>query len=244
MLYLIDTLNWTHRALHSPGDLTRTLRGMLTAFFKRASPRYLAAVWGAPGPTFRHDLLPAYRAGHRPVPEEDLDAARGVFRELKIPSVEPFAGAEADDMIATLASRAAAAGHRAVILSTNLDFLQVVGPSIFLGVRRGGEGTLYTPERVREKHGVEPRQWPDVLALKGKPSHGVPGVPGIGRGGAVQLIAHFGDLETLLKRYRQIERKQYRLALEGHAEEARLSLKLVRLRSDLPVEFDLERFAF
>ncbi len=240
MLYLIDAMNWTHRALHGPDDFALTLRGMLKAFFQRAAPKYLAAAWGGSGPTFRHELLESYKAGHSPAPEEQTAAARRVFQEAGIHCVEAILGVEADDMIATLAVQAVR--HRVVILSTNLDFLQVVGPAIFLGVRRGGEGTLYTPSRVGEKYGVEPSQWPDVLALAGKPSHGIPGVPGIGQAGACKLIARFGDLETLLKRYRQVERKQYRLALEGHGDDARLSLQLARLRTDLPIDFNLADF--
>ena len=96
VLYLIDALNWTHRALNGPDDdFVATLRGMLKAFFRRASPRYLASVWGADRPTFRHDLLDSYKSKRSPDLDERLPTARRVFQELGIPCVDPVLDVEA-----------------------------------------------------------------------------------------------------------------------------------------------------
>lgn len=241
ILYLIDANNWAHRAASHGAGLPDTLGAMLDSFLRRATPTLVGAFWDPDGPSFRQELFPAYKEGRQRRPEvsEQLPAARAVFQGRRIRCVDPVLGAEADDMIGTVASKS---GVKCVILSSDLDFLQLVGAGVFLGHRRRGENVLYGPQQVRERYGIDPPQWPDVLALAGKASNGIPGLAGIGMKGACRLIAQFGTLAELLKRHRQVERRAYRLALEAQADEARLYQMLTTIRTDIPIDVDVDAF--
>ncbi|MFZ9690273.1 MAG: DNA polymerase I, partial [Phycisphaerales bacterium] len=179
--------------------------------------------------------------------QADFDTAVERVRELlaafRIPLVE-VEGYEADDVIGTLASRAAAAGLEAVIVSGDKDFYQLIRPGIaLLNPGRGGpagvDETWVTEANAAERLGVPPHQVTDWLALVGDTSDNVPGVKGIGEKGAVQLLTEYGDLETLLARAADVPGKRAREALQAHAENARLSKRLVTIMTDVPVALDL-----
>lgn len=236
-LYLIDGPNWAHQA-NSVGDLTQILEGMISRFQRSAAPRHVVSVWDDTEASFRRDLWPEYKADREARPEklEVVKKAAGIFEAKGITVVKGMLGVEADDLIATLAARAPGA-WRVAMLSADKDLFQLLDSRTYLCRRSKGASEIFSVARFREMYRVEPKQWPAVMALAGA-KNGVPGLPGIGLQGACTLIAKLGDLETLIKKARTIKRKTYREALQVGADEARLYLKLMTLRRDLPVDIN------
>jgi DNA polymerase I len=209
-------------------------------------PTHIAVTFDKSENSFRKELYPAYK-GHRPAPPEDLVPQFPLMREAVrafglIPlEIERF---EADDLIATYARQAEACGADVLIVSSDKDLMQLVGPKIrFYDFESGTKGKPgYRPERnldeaaVREKwDGLAPDKIGDALALIGDASDNVPGIPGIGPKTATQLIHEYGDLETLLALAGEIKQPKRREALLEHAETARLARRLVALVEDAPV---------
>ncbi|MGE5199866.1 MAG: DNA polymerase I, partial [Rhodospirillaceae bacterium] len=152
-------------------------------------------------------------------------------------------GFEADDVIGTLAVKAAAEGYDVAIVTGDKDFYQLVGGRIRVFNPRD-EGTWYDPAGVVEKFGVAPDKVIDVLALTGDAVDNVKGVPGIGDKGARELIAQFGSLDALLEGAAGVPQKRYREALLANADAARASRELVTIRCDVPVDADLESLRY
>ena len=140
-------------------------------------------------------------------------------------------------MIGTLAEKAFAAGFTVAIVTMDKDFFQLVRDGIRVFNPRD-EGTWFDAAGVKEKFGVAPEQVVDVLALMGDTIDNIKGVPGIGDKGARELIATYGTLDNLLSHAGEIKNKRYREGLLGHADAARQSQSLARIRTDVPVEFD------
>src|SRR5262249_43400731 len=138
---------------------------------------------------------------------------------------------EADDVIATLTLKAAAAGFDVAIVTGDKDFFQLVGDGIRVFNPRD-EGSWYDAAAVKEKFGVTPEQVIDVLALMGDTIDNIKGVPGIGEKGARELIAAYGSLEELIVHAPEIKQKRYREALVANVESARQSRVLARIRTD------------
>ena len=150
---------------------------------------------------------------------------------------------EADDVIGTLAIKAAAAGFEVAIVTMDKDFFQLVGGNIRVYNPRD-EGTWYDAEGVKEKFGVAPDHVVDVLALMGDTIDNIKGVPGVGEKGARELIVQYGSLENLLAHASEVKNKRYREGLLANIEPARQSRELARIRTDVPVEFDAEALRY
>jgi DNA polymerase-1 len=249
-LYLIDGTNNLFRAFFAIRGL-RTSKGvpsnavfgftsMLRKVIKDHDPRYLAVAFDRPEPTFRHQAYADYKA-HRPEAPPDLIAqiphVKRACEVLGVPLVE-LAGYEADDLIGTLAQRAADAGFGVVIVGTDKDLLQLVGGPIV--VLNPVSGEVLDAAGVERIFGVRPDQVTDVLALCGDASDNIPGVAGIGEKGAKDLIRQYGSLAGALENAAAIARKAYREGLAAHADTARLSRDLAIVRRDVPVPFDPE----
>ncbi|RMG95002.1 MAG: DNA polymerase I [Deltaproteobacteria bacterium] len=254
-IYLVDGYNFLFRAYHAlpmltgpDGTPTNAVRGfvsMVHALRREAAPPYLAVVFDAGKETFRNELYPAYKA-NRPEPPADLVPQFAVVREaldaLSIPHLEQE-GIEADDIIASIATRAHAEGHPVVVVSSDKDLMQLVTdgpPPIYLydTMKR----VVYDPAAVEAKMGVPPEKVADFLALTGDTSDNVPGVPGIGPKTAAALLAEYGDLEGVLAAAPSIKQKKRRERLIEHAEDARISRRLVELVRDADVPpFDAMR---
>src|SRR5690606_31317806 len=151
----------------------------------------------------------------------------------------------ADDVIGTLATKAAGQGLEAVIVSGDKDFYQLIQPGIsLLNPGRGGAAAVDEEwvdlSNAHERLGVAPHHVADYLGLIGDSSDNVPGVPGIGPKTAVQLIERFGSLEDILEHTAEVPNKRARESLEKSASAARLSKTLVTIRTDLEVPLDLE----
>src|SRR5204863_6514398 len=150
---------------------------------------------------------------------------------------------EADDVIGTLTVKAAAAGYEVAIVTGDKDFYQLVRDGIKVFNPRD-DGTWYDAEGVKEKFGVAPEQVLDVVALMGDSIDNIKGVPGIGDKGARDLIATYGSLENLLSHAAEVSNKRYREGLLAHAEDARQSRELARIRTDVPVEFQPDKLRY
>ena len=215
----------------------------LVAEMKDDKPTHLAVVFDKSEKTFRNELYPEYKA-HRPDAPEDLvpqfPLMRDAVRAFEIPCLEQ-AGFEADDLIATYARLASEAKATTTIVSSDKDLMQLVGNGVTMydtmKDRRIGRA------EVIEKFGVGPEKVIEVQALIGDSSDNVPGVPGIGPKTAAQLIGEYGDLETLLKRAKEIKQDKRRESLIANAELARLSKRLVTLDQNVPLDVPVAELA-
>jgi DNA polymerase-1 len=206
------------------------------------------------GTSFRHEQLPEYKATREKLGAElqqdfdrSIERVEELLRAFSVPLVA-VPGYEADDVIATLAVRFAAAGNDVVIVSGDKDFYQLIGPRIsLLNPGRGGPAAvdeqLVTAVRASERLGVPPERVVDFLALVGDSADNVPGVSGIGEKTAQKLIAEYGDLESILAAAPQVQLKRAREALLREGDKARLSRSLVTLHTDAPLEAGPEDFA-
>ena len=216
---------------------------MLMKLLRDNTADHFAVIFDAARHTFRNDLYPAYKA-HRPEPPEELIPQFALVREatraFNVPSIESK-GYEADDLIATYARLAQAAGADVTIVSADKDLMQLIRPGV--AMQDPVSGRPIGDAEVREKFGVGPERVIDVQALAGDAADNVPGVPGIGVKTAAQLIGEFGDLDQVLARAGEIKQPKRRQTLIDHAADARLSRELVRLRDDVPVPLPLAALA-
>ncbi|HET7291600.1 MAG TPA: DNA polymerase I [Vicinamibacteria bacterium] len=253
-VFLIDGSAQFHRAYHAirglatsrglPTNATYGFTTMLRKLLEDHDPRFVGISFDLEGKTFRHEEFAEYKA-HRPRMDSELQVqipyVRRVCEAFRLPILE-VAGYEADDVIATLAKKAVSGGRKVVVVSGDKDLLQLVdGDVLVLNPGREGTGaTLYDRARVEEKWGVPPERVVDVLALVGDAVDNVPGVPGIGEKGARDLVREFGPVEEVLAHAEAVKRASYREGLRAHREDALLSKRLVTLRTDAPIELDLE----
>ena len=256
-IHLVDGSGQFHRAFHAirglatsrglPTNATYGFTTMLRKLLADEKPTHLAVLFDPPGRTFRHEQYGEYKANRPPMDKDlavQLPAIRRVCEAFRLPVVE-VPGFEADDVIATLARQAVAAGFRVVIVTADKDMLQLVGDAVeVLNPGREGTGATRLDARaVEEKWGVPPERIVDVLALVGDAVDNVPGVPGIGDKGARDLVREFGPVEAVIASADKVKRAAYREGLKAHAAAALLSKQLVTLRDDAPATLDVEAFA-
>ncbi|HEX4567939.1 MAG TPA: DNA polymerase I, partial [Vicinamibacterales bacterium] len=256
-LFLIDGSSQMYRAYHAPvrtadGGFLRNAQGrptnavyifvtMLRKLMNDHHPAFIAASFDLPGRTFRDDLVSDYKANRAPMPDElaeQIPMVHAACEALGVP-ILTYERYEADDVIGTLATKAVAAGFEVAIVTGDKDFFQLVHDGIKV-YNPKEEGTWYDAAGVKEKFGVAPEQVVDVLALMGDTIDNIKGVPGIGEKGARELIAQYGTLDSLLAHASDVKNKRYREGLLAHADDARQSQVLARIRTDVPVEFDPE----
>ncbi len=253
-VHLVDGSGQFHRAYHAirglatsrglPTNATYGFTTMLRKLLQDEQPDHVAVLFDPPGKTFRHEQFAEYKA-NRPPMESDLAVQlpyiRRVCEAFRLPVVE-VTGFEADDVIATLADQAVAAGFRVVVVTADKDLLQLVSDDVVvLNPGREGTGATRLDRRaVEEKWGVPPERVVDVLALVGDSVDNVPGVPGIGDKGARDLVREYGRVEDVIANADKLKRAAYREGLRAHVAEALLSKKLVTLRRDVPVGLDLD----
>ena len=210
---------------------------------RQSSPTHAVCVFDGGGQSWRHQLDPGYKQGHAPMPEalrEALDSYREAFREVGVESLG-FPGLEADDVIATIAVKAAAADATAIVLSTDKIFGELLPAGV--RVRDHFRGRDTDVAGLVEKFGVRPDQLADYLALAGDRGNNIPGVPGIGAKTAAGLLTRFATLEEALRSAATIEGRLGE-RLREHAETARLCRKLVGLRTDLELGTNLNELRY
>jgi DNA polymerase I len=252
-VFLIDGSSQMYRAYHAmrgsglsgpSGTSTHAVYIfilMLRKLFADYQPQFIAASFDLAGPTFRSDMAVDYKANRAPMPPdlaEQIPWVHEACEALGVP-ILTYQRYEADDVIGTLATKAAAAGFEVAIVTGDKDFFQLVHDGIKVYNPRDA-GMWFDEAGVSEKFGVTPGQVVDVLALMGDTIDNIKGVPGIGEKGARDLIATYGSLDTLLGHATEITNKRYREGLLAHADDARQSRELARIRTDVPVPFEPE----
>jgi len=253
-LLLVDGHNLVYRAFfampalsNSRGEMTNAAYGFTSMLFKALNehqPTYAIAAFDPPGRTFRHDEFAEYKAQRKPPPPELIPQfpwAREIVTALGIPIVEvPLF--EADDVIGTLSRKGEAAGLDVVILTGDIDVLQLVTDHVVVFASRRGltDTIVYDLAKVRERFGFEPPLVVDYKALQGDPSDNIPGVPGIGEKTALSLVREYGPLESILDAVPTMKPGRVRRALEEHAEQARQSKRTATIQSDMDVPLNLE----
>ena len=250
-LLLVDGHAYAYRAFHairslsSPsGKPTNAIFGfvrMLGKMRQATSPTHLAVVWDGGLAAERVAQHPEYKADRPPMPL-DLDAQlSGIADYLdaaRIPSLcRP--GVEADDWIATLAVQAERSGCGVVIASSDKDFMQLVNSRLGLLNPNDKTETIWTDAEVRAKAGVEPRQIVDYLSLLGDSVDNIPGVPGVGAKTAAELLLRFGSIENLYARLPEVTSDRIRGKLEESRALVKKNQELIRLREDIPGQFQL-----
>ncbi|MGH2626028.1 MAG: 5'-3' exonuclease, partial [Anaerolineales bacterium] len=232
---------WLTRA-GEPTAGTYGFTSVLLRLLEQESPDYLAVSFDT-GRTFRDDLYPEYKATRDKSPEDlkaQLDRIRQVVSAFGIPILEAE-GYEADDVLGTVARRAAELGVHTVILTGDRDLLQLAGPNttIRLAGQKLSEAVDYGPEEVEARFGVTPAQFVDYKALVGDTSDNIPGVRGIGEKTALGLLQSYGSLEGIYGHLAEVPTR-FRTRLADGRPSADLSRRLSAIATDVPLAFDLE----
>ncbi len=248
-LALLDGHSLAYRAFYalpadlatSSGQVTNAVFGFTSMLIKLLGdehPDALAVAWDLKGPTFRKERYPEYKAQRDAPPDlfaGQLPLIDEVLEALEIPQLSQ-PGYEADDVIATLATRAAAQGWRVLVVTGDRDAFQLVDDHVaVLYTRRGISDTVAaTATWIQDRYGIGPEQYRDYAALRGDTSDNLPGVPGVGEKTAAKLIAGYGSLDGV---YEHLDEQTPRLRenLATHRDQAFLNRELIGLVRDLPV---------
>jgi DNA polymerase I len=254
ILLLVDGHNLVYRAFYampalsnSRGEMTNAAFGFTSMMFKALNelkPVYAIAAFDPPGLTFRHGEFAEYKAQRAPTPPDLVPQfawCREIVDTLGIPIIE-VPSFEADDVIGTLSRKADAAGLDVVILTGDLDVLQLVTDHVrVFASRRGISDTIvYDLDKVRERYGFEPPLVVDFKALQGDASDNIPGVPGIGEKTALTLVREYGPLERILDAIPSMPQGRVRRALEAHEDQARQSKRTATIDVDMDIALDLD----
>ncbi len=218
--------------------------GTLFRLLETEKPEHLAVAFDPPGPTFRHERYPEYKATREKMPDEMVDSLPGIraaVEGFRIPVFE-VPGFEADDVLGTLARRAEEKGIEVWLVTGDKDLMQLVTDRvrIYNILKAGVELERIGPEEVVEKLGVPPERVVDYLGLVGDASDNIPGVPGIGPKTARALLATWGSMDALLERAEEVKGKRARENLVRYRDQALLSRELATIRTDVPLDFDWE----
>ncbi len=266
-VFLIDSMSHIFRAFFAPmggrtepltnsrGQVTQAVfvfTSMLRKLLADENPHYIAAVFESGVPTFRHDAFAAYKANRAEMPDElqsQLPLIMRVCEAYRIPLIN-VPGFEADDVIGTLAVQTAARGLQAVIVSNDKDMCQLVRDPFIICMRHNSQNVKrkepvppveWCDEQwVEAKFGVPPTQIIELLGLMGDAVDNIPGAPGIGAKGAVQIVKQFGSIERALEGWEEVKHKTYRESLRDNADLIRQSRELATLKTDVSIELDLE----
>ena len=249
-LYLVDGSGFIFRAFHAIRPLNRPdgtpvnavfgFTRMLMKLLRDTEADHIAVIFDAARRNFRNDIYPDYK-GHRPDAPEELVPQFPLIKEaseaFNLHTIE-IEGYEADDIIATYARQAVEAGAEVTIVSSDKDLMQLVNDKV--GMFDEMKNRRIGRDEVMERFGVGPEKVVEVQALAGDSVDNVPGVPGIGVKTAALLINEYGDLDTLLERAGEIKQNKRRENLIEFADMARVSLQLVTLKDDVPVDLPVD----
>ena len=252
-IYLIDGTAYIYRAYHairsltsSKGFPTNAIFGftrMLMKLIQERQPRYVGMFFDAKGPTFRHVRYPAYKANRPPMPDDmavQIAHIKDVTAAFRIPVLE-MEGFEADDLIGTVARRAEAAGFEVVLVTGDKDFVQLLSEAV--SIWDPMKDRAMAAADFRRDNDLEPAQMIDVMGLAGDTADNVPGVPGIGPKTAMTLIRTYDSLDGVYDHLEEITKPKQRANLEANRDQAFLSRDLVRIQTEVPLDFAAEAFA-
>jgi len=256
-LFLVDAMAHVYRAFFAPMPMRLTGPGgvptnvpylfgnILRRLIKDYRPDYIGIVFDPPGATFRDKLFEKYKAQRQPMPDEmrvQLPYVKRLCAALQMPILE-VKGYEADDVIGTMAVKAARQGIEVLIVSNDKDMMQLVGKNVRT-LRTGSGGAksdiLVDEKRVEEILGVPPEKVVDYMALLGDTIDNIPGAKGIGEKGAAELIKKYGSVEKALDRADEVPNKRYREALQQQREQVMMSKQLAAIAIDAPIEIKLK----
>ncbi|HEX3662040.1 MAG TPA: DNA polymerase I [Acidobacteriaceae bacterium] len=242
-----------------PTAATYVFVNMINKLRRDFSPEYFAAVFDVSGPVFRDERARSmsvkkfsaetqaweaveyggYKANREQMPADlarQLPYVRRALEAFRIPILEAE-GFEADDVIGTLACKAAEAGHPVFVVSNDKDMMQLVNDQVKI-LNPVKDNLILDREKVVETLGVPPDRVVDVMALRGDTIDNIPGAPGIGDKGSVELVQQFGSVEAALDRAAEIKRKTYRESLQNNRDAVLLSKELVTIHCEVPLDFD------
>src|SRR5215510_10169498 len=266
-VFLIDSMSHIFRAFYAPmqnraaplatsqGQVTQAVyifTNMLIKLLREEKPDYIAAIFESKERTFRHETFADYKANRLEMPTDLSSQMPYIFRlceVLNIPVIN-VPGYEADDVIGALANQAAAKGLQAVVVSNDKDMCQLVRDPLVICMRQNSQVVKrkepvppveWCDEAwVEKKFGVTADKLVDLLGLMGDSIDNIPGAPGIGSKGAVQIIQQFGSIEAALAGWESVKHKTYRESLRDNADLIRQSRELARIRIDLEVPLNLD----
>nr|WP_243469299.1 DNA polymerase I [Streptomyces cinnamoneus] len=223
----------------SAGQHTNAVYGfasMLANTLRDEQPTHFAVAFDVSRKTWRSEEFPEYKATRSKTPDEFKSQVELIGRLLDHMQVPRFAvdGFEADDVIATLATQAEAKGFEVAIVTGDRDSFQLVSDSVTVLYPTKGvsELTRFTPEKVVEKYGLTPAQYPDFAALRGDPSDNLPGIPGVGEKTAAKWINQFGSFAELVERVEEVKGKAGQ-NLRDHLEAVKLNRRLTEMVRDV-----------
>lgn len=250
-LFLVDGMSHIFRAFYairhlsnSQGQPTNAVYGfasMIRKLIRQHQPDYLAVVLDTDKPTFRHESFQAYKANRTKMPDDlasQLPAIREFCQAMKIPIFQ-MARFEADDIIGTLALRATRNNLETVIVSNDKDMFQLVDSTVQV-LHQAKTDTFFDAVKVEEFFGVAPDQVIDFLGLMGDSADNIPGAPGIGAKGALDLVRQYGSIDNILAKSNQVKRKTYRESLQNHQKQIIQSKELVTINTDVPIDSSWE----
>src|ERR1700678_1427717 len=245
-----------------PTAATYVFVNMINKLRKDFSPHYLAAVYDLSGPVFRDERAREMKAvkkfnlktqpfdmidylcykAHRTEMPADLTQQRPFIRR----AIEPFGtptlryeGFEADDVIGTLSCKLSALGYKVYVVSSDKDMMQLVNDDVVI-LNPTKDNLILDRAGVEANLGVPPERVIDVMALRGDSVDNIPGAPGIGDKGSVELIQQFGNVEAALDRADEVKRKTYRESLQNNRDNILLSKELVTIHTSVPIDYDLD----
>ena len=260
LLVLFDGNALIHRAFHAlppfsvrkTGEATGAVYGFANMVLKvlgELKPSCCAVAFDYPAKTFRHKEYPEYKAHRPPAPEElksQFKRVRQLVDAFNIPSIE-LEGFEADDILGTLARQATEKGIDTIIITGDMDTLQLVSPHVKVLTPRPGkpfsDTILYDEEKVIERYGLTPAQIADFKGLKGDPSDNIAGVHGIGEKTATKLLQQFQTIEGIYEHIDEVDTAKAKKALIEGEEDAHRSKRLTTIVTDAPVKLDLDACA-
>jgi len=255
-LFLVDAMAHIYRAFYAPMNRMNAPSGIPTKvpflfanivrrLLKDYQPEYVAIVFDTRQPTFRDKLFEKYKAQRPPMPDEmsvQLPYVRRLCEAMRLPILE-LDGYEADDVIGTMAKKAANKLD-VLVVSNDKDMMQLVNSGVRI-LRTGSGGakadTIVDAAKVTEILGVPPEKVIDLMALLGDTVDNIPGAKGIGEKGATELIQKYGSVESALDHADEVTNKRYREALQQQREQVMMSKQLATINLDVPLEVDLEK---
>ena len=255
LFIILDANSIMHRSFHALPPLTTRAGELVNAVFGFSSilltilgqekPTYIAAAFDTAAPTFRHEVFKEYKAGRVKAPQEFYDQIpriEEIVKTLNIPILKKD-GFEADDIIGTVIKTNERI-HPDIsnkIVTSDMDAMQLVSEKTCVGnLHKGYKASeCFYPNDVFQKYGLRPEQIIDFKALQGDPSDNIPGVKGIGKVGATQLLQEFGSLDGTYKNLDKIKGNKHDL-LRDQKEQAYFSQKLATIKTDVPLEYNID----
>jgi DNA polymerase-1 len=245
-----------------PTAATYVFVNMINKLRKDFQPHYLAAVYDLSGPVFRDERAKemkgvkkfniktqqfevidyaGYKANRAEMPQDlaqQLPFIRRALEAFRIPILY-YEGFEADDVIGTLSCKLSELGHKVFVVSSDKDMMQLVTPEVSI-LNPTKDNLILDPAGVETILGVPPERVIDVMALRGDAIDNIPGAPGIGDKGSVELIQQFGTVEAALDRAEEVKKKTYRESLQNNRDNILLSKELVTIHTSVPIEFSID----